>query len=213
MQESELAALLCSRLCHDLVGPVGAVGNGVEMLEMEDDPEMRGEALRLLALSARHATARLRFYRLAFGSAGGFGATLPVGEARRATLGFLAEGPVRLDWPEDALPQLPKPAMRLLLNIVLLAAEALPRGGRLAVRVAHGAGAMSLSAVGEGPSVSVAQQVQDLLAGATVEEPEPKASPARLAAVLAAGLGGRLELDTDLGRVAILARLPALAPA
>ena len=66
----DLAALLCSRVCHDVISPVGAIVNGLEVLEDEDDPSMRDVALELIKKSARSASARLQFCRLAFGAAG-----------------------------------------------------------------------------------------------------------------------------------------------
>ena len=210
MQTTDLASLLCSRLCHDLVGPVGAVASGVEMLELEDDADMRAEAIRLVGLSASQAIARLRFYRLAFGSAGGADSPMLVGEARKVAQGFLAEGRIELDWSETAVPQLPKPAMRLALNLLLVAADALPRGGRLAVRAAPVANGIALTAIADGLSATLADPVRGALAGEPDDEPGPKAGPALLARELAAGLGGRLEVETQVGQVELAARLPAL---
>src|SRR5262245_66554930 len=98
-----LANLLCSRLCHDLVGPVGAIGNGLEVLADEDDAEMRRQAIELLTFSAEEASRRLKFYRLAFGAAGGGEVALSLGEAREASRGLLTGGQVGLDWPDAAI--------------------------------------------------------------------------------------------------------------
>ena len=81
-QSLDLASLLCSRLCHDLLSPVGAMANGLELLADEKDPEMRKRCMELLEQSAKTSTDKLKFFRLAFGAAGGFGDTVPVEEPR-----------------------------------------------------------------------------------------------------------------------------------
>ena len=84
MNPVELASLLCSRLCHDLLSPVGALNNGIELLADEQDPEMRERCLELLSESARASANKLKFFRLAFGAGGGFGDEIDTREARTA---------------------------------------------------------------------------------------------------------------------------------
>lgn len=131
MTDYQLAALLCSRLSHDLTGPVGAVANGIEMLGDNPDPDMQRQSLELLSFSAAETSRRLQFYRLAFGAAGGVGATLGLGDARQVAMSFFQERKQSLNWPEDDASgvTLPQAGVQLILNMVLLAAEALPRGG------------------------------------------------------------------------------------
>src|SRR4029079_1525956 len=119
----EFASLLCSRLCHDLMSPVGALNNGLELLADETDPDMREECLCLLAESARATANKLKFLRLAFGAGGGFGDEIDTGEAQAALEGlFGAEGKVELGWVvEDE--KLPKGAITLLLNLAVSACE------------------------------------------------------------------------------------------
>ncbi len=123
-----LASLLASRLCHDLVGPLGAVDNGLEL--MAENGDMTGEAMALAQRSARRATGRLQLFRFAFGAAGGEEHFGP-GEARALAMECVHNGTVVVDWP--AALELPPGAARLLLNILLLGSECLPRGGRLTV--------------------------------------------------------------------------------
>ena len=93
MNAVDLASLLCSRLCHDLLSPVGALNNGIELLADEQDPEMREHCLELLAESARASANKLKFFRLAFGAAGGFGDAIDTREAQAALEGlFGADG-------------------------------------------------------------------------------------------------------------------------
>jgi histidine phosphotransferase ChpT len=133
-----VAQLMCSRLCHDLVGPAGAVNAGVEFLDEANGHD--AGALALVASSGRHVTHRLAFFRVAFGFAGGANGTLSLAEARSLTERMLVGGRVDLDWPLTGVDtQTPRPldTVRLLLCQVLLAADALPRGGRIEVRFAE----------------------------------------------------------------------------
>lgn len=135
--------LLCSRLCHDLVGPVGAINNGVELLDEGGDSG--GEALDLIADSAETASARLRLYRVALGAAGG--QSLSVGDARAALEGWFRGGKVRLEW--QATPFDPPPGLlKTALLAALLAEEALPRGG--SIRVTGGNAGLQVSGAGIG---------------------------------------------------------------
>lgn len=134
MHDIELAALLVSRVCHDLVGPLGAVVNGMEVLEDERDPAMRADAIKLVTMSAEQALARIQFMRIAFGAAGSAGAELDLGEIGRLVTGLLEGGKVRLDWDVPRL-YWAKDWAKLLMNATVLAADCLPRGGVVQVKV------------------------------------------------------------------------------
>ena len=127
----DLAAMLCSRLCHDMLSPVGALNNGLELLAMEDDPEMRRNVIALLEQSAATSTNKLKFFRLAFGAAGGFGDRVDVDEPK-ALIEALASGKDKLEinWAIDAA-NMAKPAVKVLLNFAQIAIDALVRGGTL----------------------------------------------------------------------------------
>ena len=147
LSDLDLAALLCSRVCHDLVSPVGAIANGLEMMDEEDDQELHRLALELVRRSARQASAKLQFCRLAFGAAGGAGSLLDVGEAGDIARLFVAEEKVKLDWlaPRTARD---KNEVKLLLNLMLLAIAAVPRGGSVAIDATDAL--LSATAVGDG---------------------------------------------------------------
>ncbi len=132
--------LLCSHLCHELVNPLGAVNNGIELL-MEEGDNMRDEALALVESSATRTTHRVQFYRSAYGSSGA--TTLPDLSAVRILADALLEGEkVSLDWPDAARnPQLEDGWGRLLLNMIATATGALPRGGVVVPRVDDSGGA------------------------------------------------------------------------
>jgi histidine phosphotransferase ChpT len=121
LEPLDLAALLCSRVCHDVISPVGAIVNALEVLE-EDDPSMRDFALDLIKKSARSASARLQFARLAFGAAGSAGAMIDLGDAGNVANGFLNDEKLSLDW-EAPRALLPKNQVKLLLNLLVLAAR------------------------------------------------------------------------------------------
>jgi len=197
-----LLSLLCSKLCHDLVGPVSAVGNGVEILEDELDPQMRQQAIELLAHSAELAANRLKFMRLAFGAAGGDGVAISISEARQTAADFLADGRGELDWPSrpdeaDLGPD--KTGVKILLNLILIANDTIPRGGQVRVALArgerdgravinaevrsHGTGAR----LGEGVEVAF-----DTASDSSVLN--PKSAPARLAASLAETAGSNISV-------------------
>src|SRR5881628_3013004 len=128
----ELAALLCSKVCHDLISPVGAIVNGLEVLDDNPKPEDREFALELIRKSAKTASARLQFCRLAFGAAGSAGAQIDLGDAEAVARGFLEDDKTKLSWN---LPRilLAKNRVKLLLNLLLLAGQSIPRGGTLKV--------------------------------------------------------------------------------
>ena len=134
MTEIEFAALLVSRVCHDLVGPLGAVVNGMEVLEDERDPAMRADAIKLVTMSADQALARIQFMRIAFGAAGSACAELDLGEIGRLMAGLLEGGKVQLTWNVPRL-YWGKDWAKLLMNATLLAADCLPRGGMVTVDV------------------------------------------------------------------------------
>jgi histidine phosphotransferase ChpT len=134
--ELELMALMASRICHDLISPIGAIANGIEILAEEagadGDADMRAQALDLIAQSAETASRRLTFCRMAFGSAGGASAGLDTGELKRVSTELLAGGRVSLDWQiQPGL--MPRNAGKITLILVSLAADCLARGGRLQV--------------------------------------------------------------------------------
>ena len=126
----DLAALLCSRVCHDLISPVGAIVNGIEVLDEGKDEETKTFALDLIRKSATQASAKLQFCRLAFGAAGSAGAQIDLGDAEKTARGLLEDGKTTLIWnlPRELMP---KNRVKLLMNMLMLAAAAIPRGGSL----------------------------------------------------------------------------------
>jgi histidine phosphotransferase ChpT len=196
MDAIDLASLLCSRLCHDLLSPVGALNNGIELLADEQDPEMRERCLELLAESAKASANKLKFFRLAFGAGGGFGDEIDTHEARTALEGLYgADKRTELGWMV-ADEKLPKGAIKLLLNLAMIAGDALVRGGRLDVGAERHDGALEIVIRAEGPRILLDPKLRDTIAaGHSGGEVEPRAAGAWLAHALAAEAGGTIQLS------------------
>ena len=211
MNAVDLASLLCSRLCHDLMSPVGALNNGIELLADEQDPEMRDKCLELLADSARASANKLKFFRLAFGAGGGFADEIDAREAQQVLEGLYgAEGKIELGFVVSEA-KLPKGVIKLLLNLALLAGDALVRGGRLDVGAERTADGIEIAVRGEGPRILLDPTLRETLAtGGQGGAIEPRAAGAWLAHSLAAEGGGSIRLSDPSSEVLLIgATLPA----
>ena len=160
----DLAALLCSRVCHDVISPVGAIVNGLEVLEDESDPEMRTFALDLIKKSANTASARLQFCRLAFGAAGSAGASIDTGDAEKVARHLFVDERTKLEWNAPRV-LMPKNKVKLVLNMCLIAAATIPRGGVITVTMADADGHTELSVKTKGSHLRLADHVPSLIAG------------------------------------------------
>jgi histidine phosphotransferase ChpT len=158
----ELAALLCSRVCHDLISPVGAIVNGLEVLDDNPKPEDREFALDLIRKSAKTASARLQFCRLAFGAAGSSGAQIDLGDAQTMARGHLEDGKTTIAWN---LPRvlLAKNRVKLLLNMLVIAQQTIPRGGVLTVDPIGEGDRLGFRVAASGLNARVPQNIADLL--------------------------------------------------
>ena len=204
MTSVDFASLLCSRLCHDLLSPVGALTNGLELLADEHDPEMRARCLELLSDSAKASANKLKFFRLAFGAAGGFGETVDAREARAAIEGLFGDGhKVKLGWlVEDAT--LPKPAIKVLLNLALIAGDALVRGGQLDVGAESVDGQVEIVVRADGPRIVLDAEMRAALTGTQGEAViTPRAAAAYLVHALVQEGGGTVQVS-DPGEAVLL---------
>jgi len=152
----DLAAMLCSRVCHDLISPVGAIVNGLEVLAEEKDEEIKK--------SAGTASAKLQFCRIAFGAAGSAGAQIDLGDAETISRGFFEDDKTKLAWN---LPRalLAKNRVKLLLNLLLVAGQTIPRGGRLTVDPIGEGDSMGFKVSAAGFNAKIQPAVAALLAG------------------------------------------------
>jgi histidine phosphotransferase ChpT len=165
LEALDLAALLCSRVCHDLISPTGAIVNGLEVLEEKDsDEETKTFALDLIKKSAKTASGRLQFCRLAFGAAGSSAAQIDLGDAEGTARGFLDDDKTKLAWN---LPRvlLSKNRVKLLLNLLIIASQTIPRGGMLTVDPIGEGDSMGFRITAAGLNARIPQALTSLLEG------------------------------------------------
>ncbi|WP_225205691.1 histidine phosphotransferase family protein [Novosphingobium huizhouense] len=208
----DLASLLCSRLCHDLLSPVGALTNGLELLAEEKDPSMREKCFELLEQSARISADKLRFFRLAFGAAGGFGDMVPLAEARSLVDALVGNnGRIAVNWVLGG-DSLPKSAIKVLLNLALIGIDALVRGGQLDIGAEAGAQAIEIVVRASGARVAFDPAVGQALEGTLPDgELSSKTAPATMVQLIAAQLGGGVQVHATAEALVLGAVLPAAA--
>jgi histidine phosphotransferase ChpT len=200
----ELAALLCSRVCHDLISPVGAIVNGLEVLDDNPKPEDRDFALDLIRKSAKTASARLQFCRLAFGAAGSSGAQIDLGDAQNMAKGHIEDGKVTLTWNLPRL-LLPKNRVKLLLNMLVVAQQTIPRGGTLAIDPVGDGEAMSFRITAAGLNARVPQNIVDLLNATSPNTVDAHAVQPHYTRLLAEACGLKVTLTLEGDKVIIAA--------
>ena len=177
--------LLNSRLCHELISPVGAINNGVELME-EEYPDFVKEAMKLVASSAKTAGLRLNFYRFAYGSGRG-------SSGRDAAMGLLEGSKVKGEWDEAVTAQ-HVDWQRLACNMVVIAAEVLPRGG--AVKIMPGAGGVGIAVSATAESINLTEEVRAALGpSASVEALGARTIHAYYTSKVAEALSARIEID------------------
>ncbi len=159
----DLAALLCSRVCHDIIGPVFAMSSGLELIADFDDADMRDEAMEMIQRSVRSANAKLMFSRLAFGAGGSAGAEIDLATAAEVARNYLEGEKQTLEWQAPPA-TLPKNRVKLLLNLLLVAVQAIPRGGVVSVSVAGAGAESSFRLVSTGPAARIPTDVEALVA-------------------------------------------------
>lgn len=190
--------LLNARLCHELISPVGAINNGVELMSEEDaDADFQRDAMKLVATSAKTAGHRLNFYRFAYGSGRG-------SSGKDAVLGLLEGGKAKAEW-NDAVSALPLEWQRLACNMVVLAAEALPRGGT--IQIMPGEGGKGVVVNGGGDSVNLTAELRAALAdGADVDSLTARTVHGYYTARVAETLGAQLQMsEPSSGKLSLVA--------
>jgi histidine phosphotransferase ChpT len=208
MTGTELAALLCSRVCHDLISPVGAMVNGIEVMDEDDDPDMREHAMQLLRSSARQASAKLQFARLAFGAGASAGDALDLADAKDVAGQFFANEKLTLEWHLPAAP-LDRQAVRLLLNLLLAGAGCLPRGGRLSASMEEGETLRFIIAA-EGERCRLPAGLEERLAAHMPEEGlDARSVQGYYAGLIAHERCAKITVEQQEGRVTLLAAMPA----
>ena len=208
-QSIDLAAMLCSRLCHDMLSPVGALSNGLELLAMETDPEMRANVMQLLEQSALISTNKLKFFRLAFGAAGGFGERVEVAEPQALIEALIADkGNITINWAL-AEPTLGKPAVKVLLNFAQIAIDALVRGGTLDIGAEVRDGACEIVVRAAGPKIAFDETIGKALDGSLDRsELTSRTAAAHMINLLASESGGGLQYHKGADVLVLGAVLP-----
>lgn len=201
----DFAALLCSKICHDLLSPVGAINNGLELLEDETDPAMRESCMELLADSARASADKLKYFRLAFGAAGGFGDHVDPAEAKQLVESLVGDqSKITLGWAVQS-GALPKKAIKILLNLVLVAREALVRGGRLDVGAEEGDQGIEVVVRAEGIKIALDAGIRSALEGGLpAEDLTARTAAAWMTRELALENGGDLRVSPESGTELLL---------
>ena len=206
----DLASLLCSRLCHDMLSPVGALSNGLELLADETDPEMRQRCFELLEQSAKISADKLKFFRLAFGAAGGFGDVIPVAEARALIDALVGNNErITVNWAlvSDALP---KAGVKTLLNFALIGIDSLVRGGTLEIGAELREGGTEIVVRASGTKIAFDADIGRALDGSLPEgELSSRTAPAAMLHQLAESLGGKLQYAVTDEALTMGAVLPA----
>ncbi len=166
---SSLAALLSARICHDLISPIGALGTAIEVLDDETNTEMHDDAMGLVRLSSKQAGAKLRFLRLAFGAGGSAPGIIGVDELKTLISDMYEGGKANISWNES-VEGIEKNTARLLLNLTMLAVQAVPRGGEINIAATEAGGTTTVHLAATGPKSRLDVNVEKTLAGKAPED-------------------------------------------
>ncbi len=192
----ELAALISSKICHDIIGPVGAIYNGLEILDEDDDAETKNYALDVIRNVTEQASARLQFARFAFGAAGSAGAVIDLGTAEQISRGFVGQAKHKLIW--RAVPgHMAKDNVKLLLNLIASAISALPRGGEIDVQMGGTLETPSFLIRCRGPNARPPQYLVEFITGEQLPQLDAMSIQAYYTWRLADNAAMRLEILKD----------------
>lgn len=196
MDDLALAALMCSKICHDLISPVGALSNGIEVLTDDDDPEMREHAMALLETSAAQATAKLKFARFAYGSSGSIGTEIDLVDAETVVQELLGGGKINIQWDAPAA-LIKKDVVKVLVNLANTACDTIPRGGDLKVVFAAGETGGEVSLTATGPKAKLADEARAALNGAlSSDDLDVRTVVPWICGVLARGFGEGIQITS-----------------
>ena len=206
--ELRVLELICSRLCHELISPVTAINNGMELVA-DGGADMLVEVSDLLTGSAAEASAVLQFYRIAYGLGGQDAPPISLGEAKRLTEGLVREGKVKLDWivaEPGSDGGLGRRGMKLLLNALVMGIDALPRGGTLAVRLESAPRGVTIESAGTGARIEAASR-EAYAHAVAVDALTARNVHAYFTSLVAADAGGTLEMTEEPNRVTLRLKL------
>lgn len=214
-EETKLAEMIATRLCHDLTGPIGAVNNGVEFLD-EEGFDMQNEAVQLILTSAHEAVNRLQFYRQAYGRVGNAGEA-SLSEKKKITVDFFSASKIQVDWPDSHADgsevTIGQKMSRLLLNLIIIAGSSAIRGGTLSVRLSLGeAGEKCLDVSIKGETIKLDSETAAILGAKAEEIPmTPKSAQPYLTMKLAEELHANVTFTLEEGSLLLRARQSQVA--
>ena len=192
----ELAALISSKICHDVIGPVGAIYNGLEILNEDDDANAKNYALNVIRQVTEQASARLQFARFAFGAAGSAGAIIDLTTAEQISRGFIGQGKHKLVW-KGPMGHMAKDKVKLLLNLVACSTTALPRGGDIEVAIEGTMEAPTVVIRCRGPGARPPQYLTEFIVGQQPPQLDAMSIQAYYTVRLASSGSMRLEILKD----------------
>ncbi len=206
---SDLAALMCARICHDLVSPIGALGAALEVLGDESNEDMHEDAMDLVKTSAAQATNKLKFLRLAFGAGTSAPGLIGMDQVKALVHDMYGEGKADLVW-KTSLEGLEKNHARLLLNLVMISLQSIPRGGTLSIQIDEGPSAQIMSFVATGPKARIYEEFSRALSGKAPEDGfDGRTIQPFYAGLMVREMQGRIDSSIDGETVTITAFLPA----
>lgn len=193
----DLGALMCSRVCHDIISPVGAIANGLELLDEGSDAETSEIAMDLIRASVANASARLQFARIAFGAAGSDKADIDTGDAENVARNYFAnEKKIELDW-QGPRALLPKNKVKLLLNLILVGAASIPRGGSVSAVIENADGPLQLRIRASGRAARVPPVFAEMMNGLYADRPDAHAVQSLYTLKLAEASGMDITATSD----------------
>ncbi len=208
---SDLAALMCARICHDLVSPIGALGTALEVLDDESNEDMHEDAMNLVRLSAGQASDKLKFLRMAFGASTSAPGVIAMNEVRDLIGEMYKNGKAKFHW-DTALDGLEKNQARLLLNMVMIVVQTIPRGGDLRIQCDKTGDAVILTMIAEGPKARIYDDYTRSLSGkAPGDGFDGRTIQPFYTGMLVREMKGRIDSMIDGDKVTYTAFLPQIA--
>jgi histidine phosphotransferase ChpT len=206
---TSLSSLLCARICHDLISPVGALGTAVEILDDDDNVDMHEDALELVRTASRQASAKLKFLRLAFGAAGSAPGVIATSEVTQLSNAMFADSKPDLIWDIDA-DGIDKNHARILLNLIMLAVQAAPRGGTVTIKGQGQEAGAAFTVVSDGPKARLEPAIAKAIAGKAPEDGfDGRSIQPLYASLLARDIGGSLGASADETTITFTGNFPA----
>jgi histidine phosphotransferase ChpT len=203
--------LLCAKICHDLISPVGALGNAVEILDDEDNQDMYEDAINLVKTSSRQASAKLKFLRIALGAGGSAPGVIPTSEIMALTNDMFMDSKPDLVWNIDS-DGLDKNHARIVMNLAMLAVQAAPRGGSVKISGQNSGAGAAFTILSDGPSVRLDAAVAQAIAGKMPEGGiDGRSIQPLYANLLARDIGGSIGAADEDSVIRFTADFPAAA--